>query len=195
MKHINYQSDFKIIENLSETAPFRFTYYVKRGKEVIAEYNGSRYTGCIVRDGELVVPIDGKSLGIGEVKVKREYFLTDKDFADGICNLVSDDIPTGIELWRGETDGVSEVHVDVPDYYHTIRVGGGGEDLSDYYTKREVDSLIEEKQDVIADLDVIRADAAKGATALQEVPESYATKADLQQAINESIINVIHSYL
>lgn len=84
-----------------------------------------------------------------------------------------------------------------------------------YYTKKEVDAKIPTKtsqltndsgfltkhqdisgkQDKIADLDAIRAGAAKGATALQSVPSNYATKSDLQAAINESIIQVINSAL
>lgn len=147
MKHFNYQSDFKIVEPLKAEAPFRYTYYTKKeGKSVVVEYDGTEYKNCIARDGELVIPIDGKALGIGEVKVKREYFLNDADFADGICNLVTDEVPTGIELWHGESDAAEEVRVEVAPYYHTIVVGGGGDaDLSNYYTKTEVDAKIPTK--------------------------------------------------
>lgn len=216
MKHYNYNSDFKIVEQLKADAPFRYTYYTKKdGKSVVAEYDGTEYNNCIARDGELVIPIDGKALGIGEVKVKREYFLNDADFADGICNLVTDKVPTGIELGHGESDAAEEVRVEVAPYYHTIVVGGGGDaDLRNYYTKTEVDAkiptktsqltndsdyvsndMLNGKQDKIADLDTIREGAAKGATALQAVPSNYATKDDVQAAINESIIQVINSDL
>ena len=40
-------------------------------------------------------------------------------------------------------------------------------DLSDYYTKEEVDAELEKKQDTIADLETIRSGAEKGATAVQ----------------------------
>lgn len=40
-------------------------------------------------------------------------------------------------------------------------------DLSDYYTKEEVNTELKEKQDAIADLDTIRSGAQRGATAVQ----------------------------
>ena len=49
-----------------------------------------------------------------------------------------------------------------------------------YATTAQVD----EKQDVITDLDAIRANAEKGATALQEVPDTYATKEYVGQQID-----------
>ena len=48
-------------------------------------------------------------------------------------------------------------------------------DLSDYATKEELNA----KQDVISDLQTIRSGAAKGATALQSVPDTYALKTDI----------------
>lgn len=42
-----------------------------------------------------------------------------------------------------------------------------------------IDDLASEKQDVITDLDTIRAGAAKGATALQSVPSEYVTESEL----------------
>lgn len=43
---------------------------------------------------------------------------------------------------------------------------------------------IENKQDKINDLDIIRAGAIKGATALQEIPEEYAKKSDIPDVNN-----------
>lgn len=130
MIHYNYQSDFKIVEPLKDEAPFRFTYYIKE-KQVIAEYDGDGYTGCIARDGELVIPIEGKSLGLGEIKVKREYFLADVDFRDGVCNLVTIE-STGIELWHGASEVAEEVHVEVSPAYHTVYTAGGEGVQSDW---------------------------------------------------------------
>ena len=42
-----------------------------------------------------------------------------------------------------------------------------------------IDDLSSEKQDMITDLDTIRANAAKGATALQSVPSEYVTESEL----------------
>ena len=61
-------------------------------------------------------------------------------------------------------------------------------DLSGYYTKQEIDNKgyltqhqdISGKQDVISDLDTIRSNAAKGATALQSVPAEYITETELE---------------
>ena len=61
-------------------------------------------------------------------------------------------------------------------------------DLSEYYTKIEIDNKgyltshqdISGKQDVINDLDTIRTNAAKGATALQSIPSEYVTDSELE---------------
>ena len=55
----------------------------------------------------------------------------------------------------------------------------GLENYDDSELSRELTELSAEvgnKQDTISDLDAIRSGAAKGATALQSVPEGYATK-------------------
>lgn len=52
---------------------------------------------------------------------------------------------------------------------------GKTQDLSEYYKKGEVDSKLKQKQDAISNLDTIRANAEKGATAVQ--PSSLATVA------------------
>ena len=49
------------------------------------------------------------------------------------------------------------------------------QDISNLATKQELAT----KQDVITDLDAIRSGAAKGATALQEVPDTYALKSEI----------------
>ena len=59
-------------------------------------------------------------------------------------------------------------------------VDGITPDMSDYYQKREIDSRLLGKQDVIRDLEAIRSGAAKGATALQSVPSEYVTETELQ---------------
>ena len=52
------------------------------------------------------------------------------------------------------------------------------QDISNLATKEELNA----KQDTINDLDTIRSGAAKGATALQEVPSTYAKKTDILSA-------------
>ena len=131
MKTINYESDFKLIEGFKDgssilAAPFRFTYYTKVSRGVyVAEYNGSEYVNCIpTEDGKVIVPFDSPKLGMGMLMVKREFFLNDADFSDGVCNLVSVE-STGITLDKGATDDLGEIEVLVEPYYHTINGGGG----------------------------------------------------------------------
>ena len=50
-----------------------------------------------------------------------------------------------------------------------------------------VEDGISKKQDVISDLDTIRSGAAKGATALQSVPDSYATKSFVETKVSELV--------
>lgn len=118
--NINYQSDFKIVERLLPDATFRYTYYVSKDKgSVVAEYDGTTYSGCLADGDRLIVPIDGGTLGIGYVKVKREYYLDDNAFTDGVCNLVSVEA-TDIELGKGRTDSDIEADVKVGVYYKTF---------------------------------------------------------------------------
>jgi hypothetical protein len=130
MRTINYESDFKLIEGFKDgssilAAPFKFTYYTKVSRGVyVAEYNGSEYVNCIpTEDGRVIVPFDSPKLGMGQLMVKREFFLTDKDFADGVCNLVSVE-STGITLDKGATDDLGEIEVLIEPYYHTVNGGG-----------------------------------------------------------------------
>lgn len=51
----------------------------------------------------------------GILKVKREYFISDTDFRDGICNLVSIE-DTGIVLTTGKTDESTAEIMPYPDY-------------------------------------------------------------------------------
>lgn len=57
--------------------------------------------------------------------------------------------------------------------------GGGESTVVEYALKSEVKELDETKQDIIFDLSTIRKGAAKGATALQSIPEEYVTDGEL----------------
>ena len=64
------------------------------------------------------------------------------------------------------------------------------------YTNEEVDGKIDDKQPKINDLDAIRSGAAKGATALQEVPSEYVTESELSSkgyAVAEDLAKVATS--
>ena len=135
MRTINYESDFKLIESFKDgssilAAPFRFTYYTKVSRGVyVAEYNGSEYVNCIpTEDGRVIVPFDSPKLGMGQLMVKREFFLNDADFADGVCNLVSVE-STGITLDKGATDDMGEVNIEVFPFYQQGEAGKSAYDL------------------------------------------------------------------
>ncbi len=57
----------------------------------------------------------------------------------------------------------------------------------------ELSSEVGKKQDTITDLETIRSGAAKGATALQSVPSTYATKTDVSNAIQSAITNELNA--
>ena len=93
----------------------------------------------------------------------------------------------------------------VEDAVNSISGGGSGSDMTNYYTKTEIDnkgyltsvpseyvtetelnnkgyatsSQLNAKQDTISDLATIRSNAEKGATALQSVPSEYVTETEL----------------
>lgn len=73
-------------------------------------------------------------------------------------------------------------------------VDGITPDMSDYYQKREVDSRLKEKQDVIRDLETIRSGAAKGATAVQPASlADYVSKDDVDAELSETSTNPIQN--
>ena len=57
----------------------------------------------------------------------------------------------------------------------------------------ELSAEVGKKQDTITDLENIRNGAAKGATALQSVPDTYATKTDVSNAIQTAITNELNA--
>lgn len=101
---INYKSDFKLIEshpNGDLEVPFRFTYKTNQGGTVVALHQDGNYSNCYLRnDGRLVILFDNHRLGVGSLIVTREYFVADKDFKDGVCNVVCQE-DTGVEIISG----------------------------------------------------------------------------------------------
>lgn len=96
------------------------------------------------------------------------------------------------------------------DLVSNISLGGGGGSYDDTKIKKDIADLQEKdkatdaelaelsaeigkKQDTITDLADIRSGAAKGATALQSVPATYATKTDVSNAIAAAITNELNA--
>ena len=172
MIHYNYDCDFKIAEPLYADAPFRYTYYAKSEKTVVAEYDGTDYHGCYPMGDMLIVPINARSLGLGDVKVRREYYLTDKDFTDGICNRVTGNVPLGIEIWRGETDGMETHEVKVVPAYQK----------GDPFT---FDDMTDEQKQDIANRVPTKEPEREAAETLREANETKREEAEAIREANE----------
>lgn len=151
----NYQSDFKLMEvsDVTLTVPFRFTYILRDKEVLVAEFDGTNYTNCRPIDkGYLMVfkcPDGGWGAGsrgwdIGfHLMVRRDYYLTDLDFADGICHE-SSYTSAGVEFVKGVSDDFDEVVVPYPNY----QKGDKGDALTwDTMSQADKDKL---KADVIA---------------------------------------------
>ena len=127
MKEINYKSDFKLFEKGDlHTAPFEFEYRTAFSKPYKVSCVDGVYTNCkLMEDGRLMVVFDNHGLRPGLLRCLRKYYLTDKDYHDGICNLVSDE-HTDVMLTTGKTDCV-QVEIELPPHYQQGEPGTPGE--------------------------------------------------------------------
>ncbi|MFR9500644.1 MAG: hypothetical protein SNH18_09405, partial [Rikenellaceae bacterium] len=104
---INKESDFKLIETheaLAASVPFKFSYFTSSGYYYEARYDGMTYTNCkLLEDGSLMIIFDRPRFEPGQLSVRREFFLTDIDFLDGVNNKVSVD-PLDILIVDGASD-------------------------------------------------------------------------------------------
>lgn len=73
-----------------------------------------------------------------------------------------------------------ELAINYADGYETFSIKNASNEIVEFKSKKYVDNLISKKQDVISDLETIRTNAAKGATALQSIPSEYVTESELQ---------------
>lgn len=74
-----------------------------------------------------------------------------------------------------------------------VKMNGASKGTSGVVDLGSVITDISGKQDKIADLDAIRSGANLGATALQSIPDTYATKDDLNNSIAAAITNVLNT--
>ena len=127
-KMINYKSDFKLIESGCDfTVPFRFVYSTGQGQGYEASHIDGVYNNCkLLDDGRLMVVFDSHGMKPGKLVCTRHFYLTDKDYHDGICDLW-DRRPVGVALCNGKTDG-TEIEVELPPYYQQ---GDGGSQYGD----------------------------------------------------------------
>lgn len=128
MIKINYESDFKLTEKTEEQrfadVPFKFVYATNSGT-YMASYDGTTYTHCKPNsDHSVTVIFNNHGLGVGKLKVRREFFVPDRDFPDGVYNVVSNDT-TDVILVEGKTD-----NTDVEEEFNPPYIEGGGEVVS-----------------------------------------------------------------
>lgn len=124
-RQVNYKSGFKLIEKFTVTddsgaglldAPFVFNYYTAYGSVYTAKHCGGEFTNCKpMDDGSLMVVFDNHGLRPGKLMCERKFYLTDQDYADGICDMV-DNRYTGIMLTTGATC-TTDIDVQLPPYY------------------------------------------------------------------------------
>ena len=116
--NVNYKSDFKLFERGCDfTVPFTFEYRTVFGREYVASHIDGSYTNCSLQsDGRLMICFDNHNLSPGILTCTRHFYLTDRDFHNGICNLW-DKRDTGIVLTIGKTDNC-EIEVEVPPFYN-----------------------------------------------------------------------------
>ena len=81
-----------------------------------------------------------------------------------------------------EIERAKQAEKELGERIDNIPQGGGTVDLSDYYTKQEVNAKLGKKQDAVADLDTIRSGAQKGATAVQNEGLTQAVNAEKSRA-------------
>ena len=89
-------------------------------------------------------------------------------------NAVEDKIPVKTSQLTNDSGYITLKEVPEVDLSGYSKTGHTHDDL--YYTKTEINTKLNGKQDTISDLETIRSCAALGATALQAVPKEYATK-------------------
>ena len=94
-----------------------------------------------------------------------------------------------IQHLRSTTLGVKPNVTEIEEGEISVNLAKGGETLMiknteneivEFKSKEYVDNLVSNKQDTISDLETIRTNAAKGASALQSIPSEYITESELE---------------
>lgn len=151
MKSINYKSDFKLVESGCDfSVPFVFEYRTGFGVCYRVSHVDGEWTNCKLMDGErLMVIFDNHGLHPGILTCERHFYLTDRDYHDGICDLW-DKRPTGIVLTSGKTEEC-DPEVQLPPYYQQGEPGKPGESLTwDKMTEEDKEEL---KMAVVQDVE------------------------------------------
>ena len=181
-------------EEETSNAPERLNDYIRYANNVKAyiltdknttfkTINGQQITG----DGDITIDTNVDLSGYAtksELNTKQDV-ISDLDSIRSGAALGATALQSVPSEYVTETELNNKGYLtSVPDTYATEQwVNEQGflkehQDISNLATKAELAT----KQDVINDLDTIRSGAAKGATALQSVPDTYALKTDILSA-------------
>lgn len=188
MKQIHYKSDFKLFEKGElHTAPFEYEYSTTFGRSYKASYIEGVYTNCrLLDDGRLMVIFDNHGLTPGILRVTRRYYLTDNDYHDGVCHLVSKE-ETGVILTAGKTDEC-EVEVQVPPHYmqgdhgksaYQIAVENGYEGSEEEWLKSLKGEAFSYEDFTPEQLEEIKRPAVEAANSANEAAKQASTGAEL----------------
>lgn len=184
MIKINYESDFKLTEKTEERfadVPFEFVYTTNSGTYT-ASYDGEVYKNCKRNeDGSVTVIFNNHGLGVGKLKVRREFFIPDEDFPDGVYNAVSNDT-TDIMLVEGKTDGYNVEEDFQPPYIGIIT----NVDIIDNLESDDADKALSAKQGKVLK-GMIPTDY------ITEIPDTLADKTYVDDAISTAGEKVVAS--
>lgn len=95
-----------------------------------------------------------------------------------------------IQHLRSTTLGVKPNVTEIEEGEISVNLAKGGETLMiknteneivEFKSKEYIDNLVSKKQDTISDIETIRTNAAKGASALQSIPSEYVTESELER--------------
>lgn len=117
---INYKSDFKLFEERDGgkgfDVPFVFRHFTLAGSGYECSHVDGEYHNCKpLDDGRLMVIFDNHGLPAGQLVCERHFYLTDKDYHDGICDLW-DKRAVDVFLGTGATED-TDIEVVLPPYY------------------------------------------------------------------------------
>jgi frataxin-like iron-binding protein CyaY len=183
MIKINYESDFKLTEKTEERfvdVPFTFTYTTNSGIYT-ASYKGDVYTRCKRNeDGSITVIFNDHGLGVGKLKVRREFFIPDTDFPDGVYNIVSNDT-TDIILVEGKTDNTDVEEEFHPPYNTIIDV-----EVVDNLDSDASDKALSARQGgVLKGMIPTKVSGLENDEGyITEIPDNIATKEDVNEAVS-----------
>lgn len=114
MANINYQSDFQVEVGLKGKnivgIPFTLTFYTATGDATyVCDYDGTTYTNCKrLNDTTILVTFNAHELRPGQLKVKKEFHVSNLTYPDGVQTIV-DVEQLDIYLVTGKADTVDPI--------------------------------------------------------------------------------------